>query len=120
MQNDPTLNPKYLGKISSDFVKVSEYLKEASYLIRKKGFSEYPVFPVSKEDVPIGQLLYEKGKLENEWNYYASFMEEFAQRQLIAEEAKFKEAYKDPDEYCCLFIVDREFTNFLFIPFPED
>ena len=120
MQNDPTLDPKYLGKISSDFVKVSEYLKEASYLIRKKGFSEYPVFPVSKEDVPIGQLLYEKGKLENEWNYYASFMEEFAQRQLIAEEVKFKEAYKDPDEYCCLFIVDREFTNFLFIPFPED
>ena len=120
MQNDPTLDPKYLGKISSDFVKVSEYLKEASYLIRKKGFSEYPVFPVSKEDVPIGQLLYEKGKLENEWNYYASFMEEFAQRQLIAEEAKFKEAYKYPDEYCCLFIVDREFTNFLFIPFPED
>ncbi|MEQ8580651.1 MAG: hypothetical protein RIC30_13840 [Marinoscillum sp.] len=120
MQNDPTLDPKYLGKISSDFVKVSEYLKEASYLIRKKGFSEYPVFPVSKEDVPIGQLLYEKGKLENEWNYYASFMEEFAQRQLIAEEQKFKEAYKDPDEYCCLFIVDREFTNFLFIPFPED
>lgn len=120
MQNDPTLDPKYLGQISSDFVKVSEQLKEASYLIRKREFSKYPVFPVSKEDLPIGQLLYEAGKLENEWNYYASFMEEFTQRELIAEEAKFIEAFKDPDEFCCLFIVDQQFTNFLFIPYPID
>lgn len=120
MQNDPTLDPKYLGKISSDFVKVSENLKEASYQIRKRGFSEFPIFPVSKEDIPIGQMLYEIGKLENEWNYYASFLEEFAQRQLVAEEDVFKGAYKDPDEFCCLFIVDKEFTNFMFIPYPED
>lgn len=120
MQNDPTLDPKYLGKISSDFVKVSEPLKEASYQIRKRGFSKYPVFPVSKEDLPIGQMLYEKGKMENKWNYYASFMEEFIQRELIAEEKKFIEAFKDPDEYCCLFIVDQQFTNFIFIPFPID
>ena len=120
MQNDPTLDPKYLGKISADFVKVSEHLKEASYMIRKREFSKYPVFPVSKEDIPIGQLLYEAGKMENEWNYYASFMEEFIQRGLIEEEKAFSEAYKDPDEFCCLFIVDQEFTNFVFIPFPED
>lgn len=120
MQNDPTLDPKYLGRISSDFVKVSEHLKEASYQIRKRGFSSYPIFPVSKEDLPIGQLLYEAGKLGNDWNYYASFLEEFMQRELIAEESAFKAAYKDPDEFCCLFIVDREFTNFIFIPYPED
>jgi len=120
MQNDPTLDPKYLGRISADFVKVSEHLKEASYLIRKKGFSEYPIFSVSKQDVPIGQLLYEAGRFDNEWHYFASFMEEFIQRQLIAETKAFKEAFKDPDEFCCLFIVDGAFTNFVFIPFPED
>ena len=27
---------------------------------------------------------------------------------------------KDPDEFCCLFVVDQQFTNFVFIPFPED
>lgn len=120
MQNDPTLDPKYLGKISTDFVKVSEPLKEASYLIRKRNFSKYPIFPVSMESLPIGQILYEYGKLENEWNYYASFLEEFVQRGLIAEPEIFMEAYKDPDEFCCLFIVDQQFTNFIFIPFPED
>ncbi|RED91742.1 hypothetical protein [Marinoscillum furvescens] len=120
MQNDPTLDPKYLGKISADFVKVAEQLKEAAYQIRKRNFSEYPIFPISKEDIPIGQLLYEKGKMTNEWNYYASFLEEFEQRELVAEKEAFKQAYKDADEFCCLFIVDREFTNFVFIPYPVD
>ena len=40
MENDPELDPKYLGKISSDFVKVAEYMKEASYQIRKREFSD--------------------------------------------------------------------------------
>lgn len=120
MQNDPTLNPKYLGTVSSDFVKVADFLKEASYQIRTRDFSKFPVFPVSLDDQPIGQLLYEKDQMENKWNYYASFIEEFVERKLIEEIDRFKEAYKDPDEFCCLFIIDKEFTNFIFIPYPED
>ena len=33
---------------------------------------------------------------------------------------EFKEIYKDPDEFCCLFVIDKDFTNFIFIPYPED
>ena len=40
--------------------------------------------------------------------------------ELIEHEEEFKAAFKDPDEFCCLFVVDEEFTNFVFIPFPED
>ena len=57
MQNDPELNGKYLETISRDFVKVSDTIKEASYQIRKREFSPYPIFPVCKVDQPIGQLL---------------------------------------------------------------
>ena len=89
MQNDPELNPKYLGKISSDFVKISETIKEASYAIRKQEFSEYPVFAMCQIDQPIGQLLVDIGQIENEWKYFASMMEEFTQRGLIAEEKVF-------------------------------
>lgn len=120
MQNDPELSGKYLGTISRDFVKVSDTLKEASYQIRKRGFSEYPIFPVCKEEQPIGQLLIDKRSFETEWNYYATYLDEFTQRGLVAEQDEFRNAYKDPDEYCCLFVVDKEFTNFVFIPFPED
>ncbi|MBT1703142.1 hypothetical protein [Chryseosolibacter indicus] len=120
MHNDPELNGKYLGTISRDFVKVSDTLKEASYQIRKRGFSAYPIFPVCKEEQPIGQLLLDRKILNMEWNYYASYLDEFSQRELIKEDEEFKAAYKDPDEFCCLFVVDKEFTNFVFIPYPED
>ena len=120
MHNDPELDPKLLGVISSDFVKVSDQLKEASYQIRKRGFSDFPIFPISTEEIPIGNLLYEAGSFENKFHYYASFLKEFIDRQLIADEAIFKGAYKNPDEFCCLFVVDESFTNFIFIPFPEE
>ena len=120
MQNDPELNGKYLGTISRDFVKVADSIKEAAYQIRKRGFSEFPVFPVCKEPQPIGQILIDKTQLGTEWNYYATYVDEFIQRGLIENAEDFKAAYKDPDEFCCLFVVDKDFTNFVFIPYPED
>jgi hypothetical protein len=49
-------------------------------------------------------------------------MDEFVQRGFIDadKQDQFKEAYKEPDEFCCLFVIDKEFTNFVFIPYPED
>ena len=121
MQNDPELSGKYLGTISQDFVKVADTLREASYQIRKTGF-EYPIFPICQEQQPVGQMLIDRNILGLQWTYYASFLDEFLQRGLVEEEKKdaFLSAYKDPDEFCCLFVIDKGFTNFVFIPFPED
>ncbi|UXP32235.1 hypothetical protein N6H18_17995 [Reichenbachiella agarivorans] len=122
MNNDPELNGKYLGTITQDFVKVCENIKEASYQIRARGFSDYPIFPISKQEVSIGQILYKAGELDNDWNYSASFLDEFVQRKVVEEDKieMFKEAYKDADEFCCLFVIDKDFTNFVFVPYPED
>lgn len=120
MQNDPELNGKYLGTISRDFVKVADTLKEASYQIRKRGFSKFPIFPVCKEEQPIGQILIDRLATNMEWNYYVTYLDEFVQRGLVEKPDNFEAAYKDPDEFCCLFVVDKDFTNFVFIPYPED
>jgi hypothetical protein len=121
MHNDPELSGKYLGTISQDFVRVADALREASYQIRKAGF-DYPIFPICKEAQPIGQLLFDQIQNGTDWNYFASFLDEFLQRGIVEKEKvePFQEAYKNPDEFCCLFVVDKEFTNFLFIPYPED
>jgi hypothetical protein len=42
--NDPELSGKYLGTITKDFAVVSDTLKEASYQIRKRDISKYPIF----------------------------------------------------------------------------
>ncbi|MCH7514640.1 MAG: hypothetical protein IH947_11970 [Bacteroidetes bacterium] len=122
MQNDPELDGKYLGTISKDFVIVSESIKEASYQVRKQGFSDYPIFPISKKDVSIGQLLIAKQDAAIEWNYNITYIDEFVQRKIVAEDKldDFKKIYKDPDEFCCLFVMDGVFTSFLFIPYPVD
>ncbi len=122
MNNDPELSGKYLGTISGDFVKVADLLKEASYQIRVRGFSDYPIFPVCRQEQPIGMLLVDRSQNGTEWNYYASYLDEFVQRGLIDEAGQqaFKDTYKNADEFCCLFVVDKVFTKFVFIPYPED
>jgi hypothetical protein len=120
--NDPELNGKYLGTITKDFVQVSDILKEAAYQVRSRKFSEYPIFPISKDHQPIGQLLLGREEKQTDWNYYITYLDEFIQRKLIAEELMedFTKAYKDPDEFCCLFVIDQAFTSFVYIPYPED
>lgn len=122
MQNDPELNGKYLGTISSDFAKISDVLKEAAYQVKKRGFSDHPIFPISKERQPIGQELISRHKAGLEWNYSISYLDEFVQRELIKQERieLFVSNYKDPEEFCCLFVIDEGFTSFLYIPYPED
>jgi len=121
MENDPELSGRFLGTISEDFVKVSDTLKEASYQIRKANFN-FPIFAICKEEQPIGQVLLQPSMHGTTWYYYATFLDEFVQRELIKpeSEADFRSAYKDPDEFCCLFVVDPELTKFVFIPYPED
>ena len=32
----------------------------------------------------------------------------------------FLENYRNPEEFCCLFVMDEDFTNYVYIPFPID
>lgn len=119
---NPELNGKYLGTISQDFIKIADIIKESSYQVRVRKFSDYPIFPISKTDIPIGKLLLSKEDLNLEWHYYITYLDEFVQRKLIEEDnvEEFKRNYKDPEEFACLFVVDKKFTNYLYIPYPVD
>lgn len=120
--NSPDVNRKLLGLVSQDFVKVADQLKEASYQIRKREFSQYPVFIVGRDDTELGLMLIAREELGNKWNYRASFLQEFVDRNLVGEESVelFIENYKKPDEYCCLFVIESDFAGFVFVPYPED
>ena len=122
MENNPELSGKYLGTISKDFVVVSNTLKEAAYQLKVRKISDFPIFPISKVELPVGQLLIAKHDVATNWNYNFSFLDEFVQRGIIDQEKieEFKASFKDPEEFCCLFVVDEEFTNFVFIPYPVD
>ena len=120
--NDPELNGKYLGTITKDFATVSDTLMEASSQIRKRDISKYPIFVFARQEVPLGGLLVNADELGLEWHVFASYLELFVQQRVIAPEnvEAFEQTYKDPNEYCCLFVLDEDFTNFVYIPYPED
>jgi len=120
--NSPDVNRKLMSAVSADFIKIADQLREASYQIRKRGYSEHPIFVASNRVVDLGQLLIAEKELTNDWYYRAALLDEFVQRQLIGPESVdlFKENYKNPDEYCCLFVISGDFAGFIYIPYPED
>jgi hypothetical protein len=122
MNNDPELNGKYLGTITKDFAVVATTLREAAAQLKYRKIDQYPIFPISKGELPIGELLIGSYEMGLGWNYYFSFLQEFIDRQLVAEDRieAFKATYKDPSEFCCLFVVDGSFVNFMFIPYPDE
>jgi hypothetical protein len=66
--NDPELNGKYLGTITKDFATASDTIKEASYQIRKRDISQYPVFVFARQMVQLGSLLINGDELELQWH----------------------------------------------------
>ena len=67
-------------------------------------------------------LFFKKDEIDTTWNYYVTYVDEFVQRKIIQKDKLdlFKESYKDPEEFSCLFVIDGDFTNFIYIPYPED
>lgn len=123
--NDPELNGKYLGTITKDFATVSDTLLEASAQVRKLDISKYPIFVFAKREVSLGALLVNADELNLEWHVFASYLEIFVQQGIVGAEGaegieNFQANYKNPDEFCCLFVLDEEFTKFVFVPYPED
>ena len=124
LYNTEQLDGKYLGIISTDFIKVTDKLRESSYVIRERGNFSHPIFIVSTQPLNIGALLIEKDELQNEWYYYASYLQNLVEIGLIQQDKSedFKNLYKDPEEFCCLLVIDpqQEFNKFIYIPYPVD
>ena len=56
-ENKDEINPQLVNQITEDFNRVYKNLYYASKQIIKKGFSEYPIFIMTKENTDIGSLL---------------------------------------------------------------
>ncbi len=113
---------EFLGTITSDFIKVADQIKNASYEIRKNGFN-YPIFVISKTSIEnIAPVFIERNSSDNKWSYHVSYLEIMIKNKIFDSEKtnQFKETYKNPDEFCCLFIIDPEFCGVLYVPYPND
>ena len=104
-------------RFKEEFRHYVRMLKGASTAIIDQEVSEFPIFVFHKNELPIGIPLTTPEQY-GEWYVNASTLEEFVTKQLIAEEkvADFRKTYKDPTTHFCLFLVEEESAEFIFIP----
>jgi len=93
-------------------------LSKASDTILDQNVSAYPIFIAHQQDIDLGIPLANPPGLEGKWSFNASSLEEFVTKNVINSEKvdDFKEIYKKPEQYLCLFIIDSSGATFVFIP----
>ena len=111
---------------SADILRFNEevrpYLKmlsQANRAILDQDVSLHPIFVFHLEGVELGIELTNANEINGNWSVNASSLEEFVVKRLIEESniKSFKEAYKDPESFFCLFVVGTDQSaQFIFVP----
>ncbi len=93
-------------------------MQKTSEIILDQEVSSYPLFVAHQEAaVEIGILLFEQEK-PDQWTIHASSLEELVARQIIMEDKveNFKQVYKDPKDFACVFVIRKIGATFAFLP----
>jgi hypothetical protein len=80
------------------------------------------VFIASDQEVSLGRLVIDKEELALEYSIYASTLEEFVARNIVKSDKleSFKKAYKNPQQFVCIFALLGDDAGFVFSPYEED
>lgn len=89
----------------------------AADTVLNQDVSSYPIFIIPTESIPLGIPIIEQTE-GDQLRIHASTLEELATKQVIemSKVDHFREIYKDPSEFLCLFVIDEQQANFVFIP----
>jgi len=106
--------------IENEMKGYSKFLAAASDKIINNKASLFPIFVVSKQPIALGISLIDREKVNSNWSINASSLEEFVNKKLVFEEKvlDFKETYKDPNLFICLFVLSDLGAQFMFIARP--
>lgn len=97
-------------------------LGEAADTIIDQDVSKYPIFVIHKFDnLELGILLLQRQAPSITWSVQASTLEELVTKQLIEMDKvdHFREVFKNPREYLCLFVLLDNGAHFIFLPRKE-
>ena len=120
-ENKDEINSQLINQITEDFDRVYKNLYFASNQIIKKGFSEYPIFIMTKKNIDIGSLLIDFNEINNnQWKYYASYFENLQKNKLIIDKETFIKNFKDPNIFCSLLLSINKNAKFVFVPYKLD
>ena len=108
-----------LLSLEKDLKFFNESIHEVAIEIMVEGLSNYPIFIAHQHELTLGELILDRHDLNTEWSIHASTFEEFVEKGLIKEILKdrFINAYKNPNDFMCVFVVVPEGANFIYYPY---
>ncbi len=110
---------KLIENLKVDLQIYDEMIKEVSADMMAEGFTQYPIFIATEQDVKLGELIIDKNDQAGTFNIYATTMEEMVEKNLILESKKnaFTKAYKDPKKFMCVMLITTSIASFVFVPY---
>jgi hypothetical protein len=110
-----------LDSLHQDLSACRNYLRQVSQGIIKGEVSKYPIFIAMRSvtDIDLGLPIINKNELEITWSFNASHLEDFVNSQIIANDKvdPFKQSYKNPTEYMCVFVAEEGAMCFVYMPY---
>lgn len=108
-----------LEKLEEDFKRVGAYLRKLSEEMVQQQISKYPIFIAQLQEVDLGRPIRAFEVYTLNYHYNVSFLEEFVKKDIIPMDRvkTFRETWKQPGQYACLFLVTPLEAGFVYIPY---
>jgi hypothetical protein len=101
-----------------------DYVKQIASGMIKGDVSKYPIFVAMRgeSDIDLGLPVVSRNDFDISWNFNASHLEEFVAKGIIRKEKAqdFIKAYKNPNQFMCVFVADEGATSFVFMPYERN
>lgn len=106
------------NELEEDVKQYSTILNQAVEAILDQDVSSYPIFVFAQQSIEIGLLLVEQDANKHKWNIHVSTLEELVTKKIIETNRvdNFRNIYKNPKEYLCLFVLSKIGATFVFLP----
>ncbi|MBX2908451.1 MAG: hypothetical protein KF706_02385 [Chitinophagales bacterium] len=115
------MDEELLKQLEEDLSVCREYLRQVAIAMRKGEVSNYPIFIAHREEIDLGVPIIHRSEMDLYWSFSASHLEDFVNKKIVVLEKvdDFKNAYRDPATYICIFVVDAAEGSFVSIPFDK-
>ena len=111
-------DPKSLEALEKRLKPFKKMLGQAADTVMVQDVSAYPILVTHNKSIQIGIPLVSSDKMEDGWSIHISTLEEFVAKQLIESNKleSFKNIYKKPSDFLCLFVIEDIGATFVFLP----
>ena len=114
------IDQEIIKSIDNDLRAYEDYLLDLSKKIRTSQVTKYPIFVLHQENIlELGKTIIDAARSKTKWSVNVSHLEDFVNRKIIEQDKidSFRSVFKNPDEFCCIFILTNKFSNFVFRPY---